>query len=218
MDESRAQTLRVIEYQNSLSAGQIDKQDQEKVKGFVRNCIRLLRPYRVVNPYANKIRLPQEAHKIRRLNELYQCFVRQITLLNQYQRKRDKQGRVLTQKEDLQTACDILFESIVLKVDELDGSLRQFFESLKEYLTKKAKEECKDPSELDFTQREIRQALSISKAQCSRFVGRLQSMEYLTSRYSGNQRKVCYRVDYWDNYAKLRSRIKDDLTDQIGAL
>ena len=32
---------------------------------------------------------------------------------------------------DLQAACDILFESIILKVGELDGSFRQFFEKLK---------------------------------------------------------------------------------------
>jgi len=216
VDESKEQTLKVIEYQNNVSAGLVDKQQEEKTKSFVKNCIRLLQPCEVVNPYANKIRLPEEAHKIRRLNELYQSFVRQITLLNQYQRKRDRQGRVLTEKEDLQTACDILFESIVLKVDELDGSLRQFFEKLKAYLSKKNgnNSDC----DTQFTQREIRQALNISKAQCSRFFGRLQSMEYITSRYSNNQRKVSYRIDYWDNYAKLRARIKDDLTNQINEL
>ena len=218
VDESREQTLRVIQYQNNESAGLIQKDKQQKVKSFVQNCIRLLKPYQVINPYANKIKLPEEAHKIRRLNELYQCFVRQITLLNQYKRKQDKQGRLITDKEDLQTACDILFESIILKVDELDGSLRQFFEKLKTYLIKKSKGENKSQSDTDFTQREIRQEMNISKAQCSRFFGRLQSMEYITSKYSGNQRKVCYKIDYWDNYAKLRARIKDDLTNQINGL
>lgn len=212
VDETREQTLKVIAYQNNVSAGLIDKQEQEKIKGFVKNCIRLLKPYEVVNPYAGKIKLPEEAHKIRRLNELYQCFVRQITLLNQYQRKRDKQGRAITEKADLQTACDILFESIVLKVDELDGSLRQFFEKLKAYIN------ARESETEDFTQREIRQELNISKAQCSRFFGRLQSMEYITSRYSNNQRKISYKIDYWDNYAKLRARIKDDLTNQINEL
>ena len=209
VDESREQTLKVIRYQNNEAAGLIQKAEQKKVKQFMQNCLRMLRPYQVINPYANKIQLPEEAHKIRRLNELYQCFVRQITLLNQYQRKTDKQGRLITEKADLQTACDILFESIILKVDELDGSLRQFFERLKGHLKDKHQE---------FTQREIRQKMNISKAQCSRFFGRLQSMEYLTSKYSGNQRKVCYKIDYWDNYAKLRARIKDDLTNQINEL
>jgi DNA primase len=209
VDESKEQTQRIIQYQNELSAGLIDKIEQKKISEFLQNCIRLLKPYEVINPYANKIKLPEEAHKIRRLNELYQSFVKQITLLNQYQRKQDKQGRLITEKEDLQIACDVLFESILLKVDELDGSLRQFFERLKSQLKDK---------EQEFTQREIRQGLNISKAQCSRFFNLLQEMEYITSKYSGNQRKVCYKVDYWDNYAKVRATIKDNLLNQINKL
>ncbi len=212
VDESREQTLRVIDYQNKRASGSISKEDEKRVQRFVQNCIRMLKPYEVINPYATKIKLPEEAHKIRRLNELYQSFVRQITLLNQYQRKKDRQGRLITDKEDLQTACDILFESIVLKVDELDGSLRQFFERLKDYVNNRKSETD------DFTQREIRQTFNISKAQCSRNFNRLQSMEYITSRYSNNQRKVSYKIDYWDNYAKLRAKIKDDLTNQINEL
>ncbi|MBK8152563.1 MAG: hypothetical protein IPK61_05545 [Saprospiraceae bacterium] len=126
VDESKEQTQRIIQYQNETSAGLIDKTEQKKISAFIQNCIRLLKPYEVINPYAHKIKLPEEAHKIRRLNELYQSFVKQICILNQYQRKQDKQGRLIAEKEDLQTACDILFDSIVLKVDELDGSLRQF--------------------------------------------------------------------------------------------
>lgn len=210
VDESREQTLKVIEYQNQKASGIIDKEEAKKIVAFTQNCVRLLQPYDVINPFATKIKLPETAHKIRRLNELYQSFVRQITLLNQYQRRRASAGNILySTKEDLQVACDILFESIVLKVDELDGSLRQFFERLKEYL--------KDQNQ-EFTQREIRQELNISKAQCSRNIGRLQSMEYITSKYSNNLRRVSYKVDYWDNYAKIRAKIKDDLTNQINEL
>jgi len=209
VDESKKQTLKVIEFQNNEAAGLVSREEQKRIRLFVQNCIRLLKPYQVLNPFATKIKLPPSAHKIRRLNELYQCFVKQVTLLNQYKRKKDGQGRLITEKEDLQVACDILFESIVLKVDELDGSLRQFFERLKEHL-----EEQHD----EFTQREIRQALHLSKAQCSRFFRRLEEMEYITSKYRGNQRRVIYKVDYWDNYAKLRAEIKDDLSNQIQSL
>ena len=209
VDESKEQTMKVINYQNEVAAGNINKDDVKNIVSFIQNCMRLLKPLEVINPYANKITLPEEAHKIRRLNELYQSFVRQITLLNQYQRKQDKQGRLITEKQDLQIACDILFESIVLKVDELNGSLRQFFERMKSQLKNR---------ETEFTQREIRQSLNVSKAQCSRYFMQLQEMEYITSKYSGNQRKICYQIDYWDNYAKIRATIKDNLTNQINML
>jgi DNA primase len=211
VDESREQTMRIINYQNELSAGLIDKEEQKNKTIFIQNCMRLLKSYEVINPYANKIKLPEQAHKIRRLNELYQSFVKQITLLNQYQRKQDKQGRLITEKQDLQTACDILFESIVLKVDELDGPLRGFYEKLKNYVLAKGKE-------YEFTQREVRQFLNISKAQCSRYFYSLQGMEYIRVKFTGNQRKMCYIIDYWDNYAKLRAQIKDDINKQIELL
>ena len=211
VDESREQTLRVIDYQDEESAGMISKQEQKKVRAFVQNCIRLLKPYEVINPYAKKVKLPQSAHKIRRLNELYKCFIKQITLLNQYQRKQDKQGRLISEKEDLKRACEILFESIVLKVDELDGSLRQFFERLKKYIESKGKD-------YQFTQREIRQAFNISKSQMQRYMYGLLSFGYIHQSGGHPNRGIKYKIDYWDNYAKLRADIKDNLMNQINEL
>jgi Fic family protein len=96
-----------------------------------------------------------------------------------------------------------------LKVDELDGSLRQFFERLKKHLKTQEK---------DFTQREIRQVFNMSKAQCSRYINNLLELEYITSRHQGNLRKIAYKVDYWDDYQKLRMKIKEKLLLQIEAL
>ncbi len=210
VDESREQTQKIIQYQNELSAGMIDKTEQKRISLFVQNCIRLLKPYEVINPYANKIKLPEEAHKIRRLNELYQSFVKQITLLNQYQRKQDKQGRLITEKEDLQTACDILFESILLKVDELDGSLRQFFEKLKIFAEKKGRE-------YNFNRFEVREATGVSKTQQHYYIQKLVGLEYLKQNGFAN-RGFTYKIVQWDNIAAVRARIKDNLNNQLNEL
>ncbi|MDL2313312.1 hypothetical protein LJC68_10605, partial [Bacteroidales bacterium OttesenSCG-928-B11] len=210
VDEGAEQTRRVIEYQNALSAGLIDKDEARQTTAFLQNCVRLLKRYEVVNPYAHRLQLPPEAHKIRRLNELYQSFVRQITLINQHQRKRDDKGRLITDKEDLQTACDILFESIVLKVDELDGSLRQFFERLKAHVLKKGRDH-------EFNRFEIREATGVSKTQQHHHIGRLVSLEYL--RQSGYpNRGYKYRIAYWDNMEKLRAEVKEYLGEQLKKL
>jgi energy-coupling factor transporter ATP-binding protein EcfA2 len=209
VDESKEQSLRIIDYQNRLAAGLLDKTEQSQTVAFVQNCMRLLRPYEVVNPFAHQISLPQDAHKIRRLNELYQSFVRQITLLNQYQRKTDKRGRLITQKEDLQVACDILFESIILKVDELDGSLRQFFEQLKSYIKAEQRE---------FTQREVRQALKVSKSQLQRHMGSLLSYGYVYQSGGYLNRGLRYRIDFWDNHHKTRADLRDYLHNQLQTL
>jgi DNA primase len=213
VDESPEQTARIIDYQSKLAAGLIKKEDETEAKEFLQDCVRMLKPYKVINPYADKIKLPQQAHKIRRLHELFLCFVKQITLINQYQRKRDQQGRLITEKEDLQTAVEIMFDSIFLKVDELDGSLRQFFESLKTYVQEK-----ENPQNYEFTQREIRHGLGMSKSQLQRYINELIELEYLSVSGGYQNRGLKYKISYWDNITRLRNQIREHLLNQLNSL
>ncbi|WP_375605354.1 CHC2 zinc finger domain-containing protein [Flavobacterium davisii] len=216
VDESKEQTAKIIEYQNKRNAGEIDPNESQKAIGFIQSIVRNLKIYEVINPYATQLHLPEKVHKIRRLNEMYQAVIKQVTFLNQYQRQIVKSPSfggvgeaLITEIEDIEQATEVLFESIILKVDELDGSLRQFFERLKKYLKNQNKE---------FTQREIRQEFNISKSQCSRFMIQLVDLEYITIKYGGNLRLQKYVIDYWDNHQKLRSEIKDFLMNQIQEL
>jgi DNA primase len=210
VDESRAQSLKIIDYQNQKSAGKIDGRDEKMVRGFVQNCLRMLEPLEVVNPFADKIKLPEDAHKIRRLNELYQSFVRQVTLLNQYQRERDERGRVITAPDDLREACEILFESIVLKVDELDGSLRQFFEQVKKYVKKKSET-------YEFNRFELREVTHVGKTQQHHHLSRLVELEYLHKTGFAN-RGFRYKIAHWDDMEATRGRIKTELLEQVESL
>ena len=208
VDESEEQTLRIIRYQNRRASGEIESSKQADIREFLRNCIRLLEPFEVVNPYASQIELPKEAHKIRRLNDLFQCYVKQVTLLNQYHRRVSEDNKLITQKEDIKTAVDIMFESIILKVDELDGSLRDFYESLKKYVEKRGRE-------YEFIQREIRHHMKISKTQLQRYINELETLEYIQKRGQGSHGATSYKIIYWDNNEALRSRIKNELEEQI---
>ena len=214
VDESNEQSQRIIKHQNNKAAGLIDITKETELKAFIQNCIRLLKPHTVINPYAKLIELPEEAHKIRRLNELYQSFVKQVTLLNQYQRKKDEQNRLIAEKEDLQTACEILFESIILKVDELDGSLRQFYEQLKKYIQNLGS----DYKEYQFTGREIRQEFKISKTQMFRYINDLIELEYINQTGGYANRGFKYKISYWDDVQALRQRIRCHLQSQIEKL
>ncbi|HYC28207.1 MAG TPA: toprim domain-containing protein, partial [Chitinophagaceae bacterium] len=78
VDESTEQTKRIIEYQNKKAAGLIDGRKEQEIKTFLQKFISILQPCEVINPYANQIHLPQEAHKIRRLNDLLQSFVKMV--------------------------------------------------------------------------------------------------------------------------------------------
>jgi len=210
VDESKEQTQRIIHYQNRRNAGEIDRNEQEKAIGFVQKLVRNLKHYEVINPYATKLNLPEKVHKIRRLNEMYQAVIKQVTFINQYQRQVAPAGNYLiTEIEDIEQATEVLFESIVLKVDELDGSLRQFFEKLKKFIK---------TAEKDFIQREIRQEFNLSKTQLQRYINTLLELEYIKQVGGYSNTGIRYKVSYWDNYQKLRVEIKEYLLKQIKEL
>ncbi|HYC29514.1 MAG TPA: hypothetical protein VEB42_11865, partial [Chitinophagaceae bacterium] len=117
--------------------------------------------------------------------------------------------------EDIETAVAVMFESIVLKVDELDGSLRQFYEQLKTYLQKKYNGKHQAA---EFSLREIRQALKVSKTQAFRYAGDLVNMEYIKQSGGYQNRGFTYRICYWDNYEAMREKIKLRLDEQLKAL
>jgi predicted transcriptional regulator len=140
---------------------------------------------------------------------MYQAVIKQVTFLNQYQRRASVGNQLITEIEDVEQATDILFESIVLKVDELDGSLRQFFERLKKYVKNDSQE---------FILREIRQELNISKTQIFRYIQNLTELEYIKQVGGYANKGIKYKICYWDNYQKLRAEIKDFLMLQIEQL
>jgi DNA primase catalytic core len=209
VDESKEQTKRIIEYQNKRNAGEIDPNQSQKTIHFIQQIIRSLKIYDVINPYATQLHLPEKVHKIRRLNEMYQAVIKQVTFLNQYQRKLTNNNQLITEIEDIEQATEVLFESIILKVDELDGSLRQFFERLKKHVKTENQE---------FLQREIRQIFNISKTQLQRFINYLLELEYIKQSGGYNNKGVKYKIAYWDNHQKLRAEIKDFLYNQIQEL
>jgi hypothetical protein len=213
VDESSEQTTRIMNYQKQKAAGLIDAEKEKEATELLQNIVRMLKPCKAVNPFAYQIHLPEKAHKIRRLNELYLAFVKQVTIINQYQRKRDEQGRIITETEDLQVANEIMFDSIFLKVDELDGSLRQFYEELKSHIKTKP-----NPEQYEFMQREIRHALNISKSQLQRYLSDLIELEYIQQMGGYQNRGYKYKILWWDDIAKLREDVKEYLKNQIDRL
>jgi DNA primase len=213
VDESQEQTARIMNYQKQKAAGLIDAEKEQEASALLQNLVRMLKPCKVINPYANQVHLPPQAHKIRRLNELYLAFVKQVTIINQYRRKKDAQGRIITDTEDLKVANEIMFDSIFLKVDELDGSLRQFYEELKHHIKTKS-----NPEQYEFMQREIRHALNISKSQLQRYISDLIELEYIQQMGGYQNRGYKYKIFWWDDIAKLREDVKQHLKNQIDKL
>lgn len=205
VDESKEQTDRIINYQNRRIAGEINLQEQQQAKELLQKIIRSLKEEEVQNPYATQIQLPENVHKKRRLNEMFQSIIKQITIINQYQRS-TRNGRIITQIEDIEHAVEILFESIILKIDELDGSLRQFFEKLK----KKFKTD-------DFTRFEAMEATGFKKTQLQHYLNQLVQLEYV-KQYGHGNKGYKYRINHFDDIQNVRKKLKEHFTKQIQQL
>ncbi|MEG2335834.1 CHC2 zinc finger domain-containing protein [Chryseobacterium sp.] len=205
VNESEEQTEKIISYQNRRNAGEIDKNGEEKAVGFIQKIIRNLKHYEVINPYATQIQLPSNVKNKRRLNEMFQSIIKQITIVYQYQRE-IKNDFLITEIEDIENAVGILFESIILKIDELDGSLRQFFEKLK----KAFKED-------QFSRFDAMEITGFKKTQLQFYLNELVRLEYLKQIGFANK-GFKYKISYNDNIQRVRKELKESFTKQLEQL
>jgi DNA primase len=206
IDESEAQTERVLEYMAKKSAKTITAEQEEKTQQEIQNMVFLLHPFQVQNPY--RLELPKTVKHRRRLTQMLHDFIEQVTILYQYQRQKSNDNTLITEVLDLEIAVDLMFNSIVIKADELDGILRQFYENLKNHVAKKS-------PNYEFSQREIRQAFRISKTQAFRYFTELQELEYIHKTHIGSRNTYHFQISYWDNIEKLRQEIRQHLQAQI---
>lgn len=166
----------------------------------------------MVIPYAPYISLPEDVKDKRRLNSLYLALAKQVTLLHQYQRKTDGRGRLVSTTEDLALANEVMFDAIVLKADELHGPLRSFYEKLKSYVRQAAGQHAE---QYTCRQREVRQALRLSRSGLAGFLRELLELEYLQITGGSEHRGFLYTISYWDDNEALRGHIKAFLAGQI---
>ncbi len=205
INESEEQTEKIINYQNQRVAGHINRDEEQKAINFIQKLVRNLKHYEVINPYATQIQLPNNVKNKRRLNEMFQSIIKQITILHQYQRETHN-SFLVTEIEDIENAVEILFESILLKIDELDGSLRQFFEKLK-----------KSFADNHFNRFEAMEVTGFKKSQLQVYLNDLVRLEYLKQIGFANK-GFKYKISYNDNIMRVRKDLKEEFAKQLRQL
>ncbi len=213
VDESTEQTKRIIKYQNALLSGSRDYKMGMSSQLELANIVRSLDGKTVINPFADKLWLPVEARMLRRLNSHFQHLILMITLLHQHQRECNENGEVVTSIEDLRIGIALFFDAIWLKVDDLNGSCRLFFEKLKDYL-----EGTEDRKNHTFTQAEVRRKFHLSKTHVQRHLNTLKDLGYINIPSGSKNKGYEYQVIFWDDPTKAKQSIKDKLYKQIDKL
>ncbi|GLR20210.1 toprim domain-containing protein [Portibacter lacus] len=175
LDQGRKQRERIMDYQRKVSANLIDKYAEGEMVEFLKDVQTVLKPVRVVNPYAIDLAIPEEVFKPLRTNSHYLQFIETVTFYHQRQRevKTDARNRryIETAIEDIEIANGLLKEVLLSKSDELSKASRRFYETIKSYLSQYKKE--------SFFSGELRKAYRMSPATVNRHLYNLKRYGYI---------------------------------------
>ncbi|QMU64614.1 MAG: hypothetical protein GKR88_10245 [Flavobacteriaceae bacterium] len=211
LDESKAQDELIMEYQRRVSAGKIDTHKQREIQEFLQNVQRFLKPIRIINPFAEHLKLPQSVFKPRRTNSHYLQFIEAVTYY--YQLQREKKYDTETGEEyievtiqDIEIANQLLKETLLRKSDELNGATRNYLELLKTYL--KERKRKKGVSGSDFTGLEIRTQLRIKESTLRNYNKQLQLLGYIKRNTNKKTRSYTFELLITKDYDKLQKDIE----------
>ncbi|HTA81473.1 MAG TPA: hypothetical protein VK783_00935 [Bacteroidia bacterium] len=214
LDENHSQTERLIQYHNSKCAGLINDGDEKRAGDLLRHILYCIEPMEVVNPHAGKIIIHARPDTMIVINKIFQALVNHICLLHQYKRKKDEQGRLIAEINDVKMASDLLFNAISVETEDMEPQTKKFFTNLRGYVSQKAGDKAKD---YWFSMRELRHEMGVSKTSCFRFTDELFKMEYVERNGYAN-RGLKYRIVYWDDMEKNQRKMRNSINTQLEKL
>ena len=212
IDESAEQDQKIMDYQRLISAGKINTEQEHKSQELLKNVQRVLKPIKVINPYAEYLELPQSVFKPRRTNSHYLQFIEAITFYKQYQRKQqvnEETGEVFieTTIEDIQEANQLITDVLLRKSDTITGATRNHLENLKDYLKKN--------NQTTFTNAEIRRNLRVKETTLRRYNAQLLAENYIQRVKKSKTKSYCFEVVDIDEYTNLKTQINEALQNCI---
>jgi DNA primase len=215
VNESAEHIQKVLDYQRKSLSGLLDRSSEEKIQTLFKAAQLQLMPIEIKIPFGEALRIPDYVFKKLRTNTHYLTLIKAIAFWHQRQReiKQTKEGNYFIDAtlEDVCWANELSKEVLLRKSDELSGSLRSFFESVKNYLR-----ENKDES---FYAKPIREKLRMNPMQANRYLSELEQRGYI--KQTGGNRKTGfeYSVKVWDDYEQLKKGINilDEVLEKLRA-
>jgi hypothetical protein len=192
IDESREQTRAIHDRQRfeetleGLSAGE----DRAAIIALHQDAQRLLRPLKVVNPYAEQLTFLDDKTRTRRDHRKYLGLIRAIALLHQHQRPirrlvrpgREMVDYVEATIDDIAAANALAHAVLGVTLDELPPQTRRLLTLVRQMVEARAQAAGIKPHEVRFTRREVREATGWGDTQAKVHLGRLEELEYLLLR------------------------------------
>jgi predicted transcriptional regulator len=212
IDESEEQDQRIMHHQRLLSAGKSNERDEIQSRELLKNVQRVLKPIKVINPFAEYLELPKSVFKPRRTNSHYLQFIEAITFYKQCQREKQYDSEtgeefIETTIEDIKEANELIIDVLLRKSDTITGATRNHLERLKAYL--------KENDQTTFTNSEIRRHLRIKETTLRRYNAQLLGENYIQRIKKSKTKSYCFEVVDVDEYTNLKDQINSALQNCI---
>ncbi|MBU9823549.1 CHC2 zinc finger domain-containing protein [Rahnella perminowiae] len=188
VNESREQTqaIHALQRHNQTLEGLLAVSEKSYVTRLHQNAQRLLRPLKVVNPFAHQLTFLSDKTRTRRDHMKYLTLIQSIALLHQYLREVKRvQHRgawleyIEVEKSDIELANRLAHEVLGRTLDEMPPQTRKLLVLLREMVRDVAERQALKAEEVRFSRRDVRAALSWGDTQLKVHLARLLEMEYL---------------------------------------
>jgi DNA primase len=201
VDESREQTraIHVLQRERETLAGMLLKLDRAATLRLHRNAQRLLRPLRVVNPFAQRLTFLDDRTRTRRDHMKYLTLIRTLALLHQHQRPVKNANGVQYLEatlEDIATANRLASEVLGRSLDELPPQTRRLLLLVDEFVRAECERRKLARADFRFSRRDVRERIRWSDTALKVHLHRLEEMEYVLVHRAKRGQGFVYEMLY----------------------
>ncbi len=225
VNESREQTqaIQALQRHKQTLAGLLGESEKGYLTALHQNAQRLLKPLKVVNPYADRLTFLSDKTRTRRDHMKYLTLIQSITLLHQYQREVkavNHRGAVIeyieVTAEDIALANRLAHEVLGRTLDEMPPQTRTLLMLIQAMVKERAARQGCQPNEVRFTRRTIRSWTQWSDNQLKVHCLRLSEMEYLLLHGGSRGHLLQYEL-LWDGTGNGGNHLCGLLNDNLPA-
>ena len=220
VEENEKNKADIFNYLKKECGGLIDIQVQQQAIRQLIIIQRLIKPVKVIIPYAMELELPEKVlQPLRSLPQLL-TFIKSVALLHQHQlpKKTNAHGQeyIEANTEHLSTAIELIKSIVISQGDILTQSQRSFLERLKNYVKDEAN---------SFKIPDVLKALQMSSSSFYREFNALKAQGYFMQSGGNRKKGVEYRITEWADFRRLQanadswneqlSKIKSDVSQKF---
>ncbi|QPI44085.1 MULTISPECIES: CHC2 zinc finger domain-containing protein [Pectobacterium] len=228
VNESREQTeaIHALQRHKQTLEGLLMENEKGYLTELYQNAQRLLKPLKVVNPFASQLTFLSDKTRTRRDHMKYLTLIQSIALLHQYQREVkqvEHRGTVIeyieVERSDIVLANRLAHEILGRTLDEMPPQTRKLLLLIQGMVNQLAHTQNRKPGEVRFTRRDIRNATQWSDSQLKLHCLRLAEMEYLLVHGGSRGHLLQYEL-LWDGTvpegAHLCGLIEPEVSEKDG--